>query len=47
MTKRREMIDDNTSRDHIEYVMICKTVKKKEGRYNLDGIRETIEASRA
>ena len=27
--KRREMIENNTPRDHIEYVEICKTIKKK------------------
>ena len=25
--KRREMIENNTPRDHIEYVEICKTIK--------------------
>ena len=29
MKKRREMIENNTPRDHIEYVEICKTIKKK------------------
>ena len=29
MKKRREMKDNKTSREHIEYVEICKTVKKK------------------
>ena len=34
MKKRREMIENNTPRDHIEYVEICKTVtKESEGRY--------------
>ncbi len=30
MRKRREMIENKTPRDHIEYVEICKTIKKKE-----------------
>ena len=30
MKKRREMIENKTPRDHIEYVEICKTIKKKE-----------------
>ena len=29
MKKRREMIENNTTRDRIEYVEICKTIKKK------------------
>ena len=29
MKKRREMIENETPRDHIEYVEICKTIKKK------------------
>ena len=29
MKKRREMIENKTHRDHIEYVEICKTIKKK------------------
>ena len=29
MKKRREMIESKTPRDHIEYVEICKTIKKK------------------
>ena len=49
MKKRREMIENNTPRDHIEYVEICKTIKKKAREdirtHNLDEIRETIEAS--
>ena len=49
MKKRREMIENKTSRDHIEYVEICKTIKKKARedirKLNLDEIRETIEAS--
>ena len=36
MKKRREMIENNTPRDHIEYVEMCKTIKKK-----------TIEASKS
>ena len=45
MKKRREMRVNNTPRDHLEYMEICKTIKKKEIRkHNLDEIRETIEA---
>ena len=29
MKKRREMVENKTPRDHIEYVDICKTIKKK------------------
>ena len=29
MKKHREMIENKTPRDHIEYVEICKTIKKK------------------
>ena len=51
MKKRREMIENNTPRDHIEYVKICKTIKKKARedirKHNLDEIRETIEASKS
>ena len=51
MKKRREMIENNTPRDHIEYVEICKTIKKKVRedirKHNLDEIRETIEASKS
>ena len=51
MKKRREMIENKTPRDHIEYVEICKTIKKeaKEDiwKHNLDEIRETIEASKS
>ena len=53
MKKRREMIENKTHRDHIEYVEICKTIKKKAIRkedirkHNLDEIRETIEASKS
>ena len=51
MKKRREMIENNTPRDHIEYVEICKTIKKKAKEdirmRNLDGTRETIEASKS
>ena len=49
--KRREMIENNTPRDHIEYVEICKNIKKKARedirKHNLDEIRETIEASKS
>ena len=48
MKKRRELIENKTPRDHIEYVEICKTIKKKAKedirKHNLDEIRETIEA---
>ena len=51
MKKRREMIENNTPRDHIEYVEICKTIKKKARedirKHNLGEIRETIEASKS
>ena len=51
MKKRREMIENNTPRDHTEYVEICKTIKKKPRedirKHNLDAIRETIEASKS
>ena len=51
MKKRREMIENKTPRDHIEYVEICKTIKKKAGedirKHNLDEIRETIAASKS
>ena len=44
------MIENNTPRDHVEYVEICKTIKKKARedirKHNLDEIRETIEASK-
>ena len=43
------MIGNNTPRDHIEYVEICKIIKKKARedtrKRNLGEIRETIEAS--
>ena len=46
MAKRTYMIENNTPRDHIEYVEICKTIKKKARedirKHNLDEIRETI-----
>ena len=51
MKKRREMIANKTPRDHIEYVEICQTIKKKARedirKHNLDEIRETIEASKS
>ena len=51
MKKRREMIENNTHRDHIEYVEIFMTMKKKARedirKHNLDEIRETIEASKS
>ena len=44
-------MENNTPRDHIEYVEICKTVKKKVRedirKHNLDEIRETFEASKS
>ena len=47
MKKRREMIENKTPRDHIEYVEIGKTIKKKAKenirKHNLDEIGETIE----
>ena len=33
MKKRREMIENKTPRDNIEYVEICKTIKKKQLRH--------------
>ena len=40
MKKRRAMIENETPRDHIEYVEICKTIKKKAKedirKHNLD-----------
>ena len=49
MKKRREIIENKTPRDHIEYVEICKTIKKKARedirKHNLDEIRETSEAT--
>ena len=51
MKKSREMIENKTPRDHIEYVEICKTIKKKAReatrKHNLDYIRETIEAAKS
>ncbi len=45
------MIENETPRDHIEYVLICKTIKKKAKgdirKHNLDEIWETIEASKS
>ena len=49
--KHREMIENKTPRDHIEYVDIFETIKKKAKddirKHNLDEIRETIEASKS
>ena len=46
MKKCREMMENNTPREHIEYVEICKTVKQKVRedirKHNLDETRETI-----
>ena len=51
MKKRREMIENKTLRDHIEYVEIRKTIKKKAREdirmHNLDEIRETIQAPKS
>ena len=51
MKKCREMIENKTPRDHIEYVDICKTIKKKARedirKHNLDEIRETIEVTKS
>ena len=51
MKKRREIIENETPRDHIEYVEICKTIKNKAKedirKHNIDEIRETIEASKS
>ena len=51
MKKRCEMIENKTPRDHIQYVEVCKTVKKNASEYirkhNLDEIRETIEATKS
>ena len=51
MKKRWEMIEKETPRDHIEYVLICKTIKKKAKedirKHNIDEIWETIEASKS
>ena len=47
----KKKIENKTPRDHIEYVEICKTIKKKAKedirKHNLDEIRETIEASKS
>ena len=51
MKKRREMIENKTTRDHTEYVEICKTIKKKARedirKHNLDELRETTEATKS
>ena len=51
MKKRREMIDNKTPRDHIEYVEIWKTIQKKAREdirtHNLDEIGDKIEASKS
>ena len=43
MKKRSEMIGNNTPRDHLQYVEICKTITKKARedirKHNLDEIR--------
>ena len=46
------MIVNKTTRDHIEYVEVCKTIKKKARediirKHNLDETRETIEATKS
>ena len=49
MKTRREMIENKTPGDHIEYLEICDTIKNKARedirKHNLNEIRETIEAS--
>ena len=51
MKKCRKNDKEQDPRDHIEYVEICKTIKKKAKedirKHNLDEIRETIEASKS
>ena len=51
MKKRREMIANKISRDHIECLDICKTIKNNSRedirKHNLDGIGETIEATKS
>ena len=52
MKKHTEMIENMTARDHIEYVDICKTIKKiAKGRYPeaqiRDEMRETSETSKS
>ena len=32
MKKRREMTENKTPRDHVEYVEICKTIQIKRGK---------------
>ena len=46
MKKRREMIENETPRDHIEYVEICKA-KEDIRKHNLDEIREKLRHLRA
>ena len=50
LKKRREIIQNNTPRDQIEYVEICTTIKKKARedirKHNLHELRKTIEASK-
>ena len=49
--KRIEIMENKTPREHIEYVEICNTVKKKAREdirnHNIGEIRETIEASKS
>ena len=55
MKKRKEMVEKNTTIDHIEtimdYVDTCKTVHKKaredNRKHNVDEMPETIEASKS
>ncbi len=51
MEQRREMTENETPRDHIEYVEICNTIKKKARedirKHNLNEFRETIEATKS
>ena len=50
MKKRREIIQNKTPRDHIEYVEICKTIQKKARedirKHNLDEIRKKLRQIR-
>ena len=51
MKKHRELRENKIPRDHIQYVEICKSIKKKARedirKHTLDEIRETIEASKS
>ena len=45
------MTENKTHRDHIEYMEICKTIKKKARedirKHNIEEIRDSIEASKS